>query len=133
MARSSSKRPPIANFGGYRLAKRRVNNSAYLHDKREQIAREIFDLVTANITNIVNFKDGSVKPIEEIPEKDLKAIKKISVAKDGTMTIEMENKAPYIKIMAQVTGMLDKAENENKPSIVGINLQAPEVIEVDEK
>jgi len=123
MARSSTKIPPLGRFGGVRMVQRRIGRSETLHQHKEAVAAELLSLGTANITDIVNL-DGSVKPLDQIPEHALRAIKRISATKDG-VTIEMFDKVAVLRVLAKASGMLDVEKNEDKPSIVGINMKGP--------
>jgi hypothetical protein len=123
MARSSTKIPPLGRFGGVRMVQRRIGRSETLHQHKEAVAAELLSLGTANITDIVNL-DGTVKPLDQIPEHALRAIKRISATKDG-VTIEMFDKVAVLRVLAKASGMLDVEKNEDKPSIVGINMKGP--------
>lgn len=126
------KRPPLGRYGGVRMVQRRVGTSETLYQNKEAIAAELLTLGTSSIMDIVNL-DGTVKPIDEIPEYALRAVKKIQVTKDGNLTIEMHDKVSTLRTLAKAVGMLDGAEaNQDKPSIVGINMKGPtaEYIEV---
>ena len=129
MAEGSDKRPPIGRFGGVKMVQRRIGRSETLHQNKEAVAQELIALGTANITDIVNL-DGSIKPLDEIPEHALRAIKRISVRGDD-VTIEMHDKVSVLRTLAKASGMLDAEKNEDKPSIVGINMKGP-VIEVED-
>lgn len=129
MAEGSDKRPPIGRFGGVRMVQRRIGRSETLHQNKEAVASELIALGTANITDIVNL-DGTIKPLDEIPEHALRAIKKISVRGDD-VTIEMHDKVSVLRVLAKASGMLDTEKNEDKPSIVGINMKGP-VIDVED-
>jgi len=120
----SDKRPPIGRFGGVRMVQRRIGRSETLYQHKEAVAAELISLGTANITDVVNL-DGTVKPIDDIPEHALKAIKKISVRGDD-ITIEMHDKVSVLRVLAKAAGMLDAEQNEDKPSIVGINIKGPD-------
>lgn len=123
MAKDSDKRPPIGRFGGVRMVQRRIGRSETLYQHKEAVAQELIALGTANITDIVNL-DGTVKPMDQIPDHALRAIKKISANKDG-VTIEMHDKVSVLRVLAKAAGMLDAEKNEDKPSIVGINMKGP--------
>jgi len=105
------------------MVQRRIGRSETLHQHKEAVAAELLSLGTANITDIVNL-DGSVKPLDQIPEHALRAIKRISANKDG-VTIEMFDKVAVLRVLAKASGMLDVEKNEDKPSIVGINMKGP--------
>jgi len=121
----SEKRPPLGRFGGVRMVQRRIGRSETLYQNKEAVAQELIALGTANITDIMNL-DGSIKDYDQIPEHALRAIKKISVRGDD-VTIEMHDKVSVLRVLAKAAGMLDAEQNEDKPSIVGINMKGPTI------
>ena len=123
----SDKRPPLGRFGGVRMVQRRIGRSETLYQNKEAVAQELIALGTANITDIMNL-DGSIKDYDQIPEHALRAIKKISVRGDD-VTIEMHDKVSVLRVLAKAAGMLDAEQNEDKPSIVGINMKGPTIEE----
>jgi hypothetical protein len=128
MAKGSDKRPPIGRFGGVRLVQRRIGRSETLYANKEMVATELLNIGTTRITDIVNL-DGSVKDIDEIPEEALSAIKRISAGPDGRVTIELFDKVGVLRVLAKASGLLDAEANQEKPSIIGINMRGPELIE----
>lgn len=123
MART--RQTPIGRFGGVRLAQRRIRTSETLENNKEAVAQELIALGTTSITEIMNL-DGSMRPLDEIPDYALRAIKKIVPMPDGRVSIELHDKVSVLRILAKAAGFLDNPEKENdKPSIVGINMRGP--------
>ena len=120
----SDQRPPLGRFSGVRHVQKRIGRSETLHQHKEAVAQELIALGTTNITDIVNL-DGTVKPIEDIPEHALRAIKKISV-RGADITIELHDKVAVLRVLAKAAGMLDTEKDEERPSIVGINMRGPD-------
>lgn len=77
--------------------------------------------------------DGNikVKASKDIPENALQAIKSIKIDRDGQVSIEMWDKVGILRILAKASGLLDNPEESDKPSVIGINIKAPEVIDND--
>ena len=81
-----------------------------------------------------------VKASKDIPEHALQAIKSIKVNerhdKDGgsvrTLDIELYDKVGVLRILAKASGLLDSPEESDKPSVIGINVKAPEIIDMEE-
>ena len=76
-----------------------------------------------------------LKDPENIPDAALRSIKKIKVSgKDGeNLEIEMHDKIRSLQTVAKAAGLLDQPEQESdKPSVIGIQIQGPDVIEVKE-
>jgi hypothetical protein len=71
-----------------------------------------------------------VKAAHQIPEHALQAIKNIRVKtdRDGNSTLEVElyDKVGVLRILAKASGLLDSPDESDKPSVIGITVQAPE-------
>ena len=118
------KRPPLGRYGGVRPVQRKLKTSETLYKNKEYIAAELLTLATSSIMDIMDL-DGNVKPLDQIPEHALRAIKKITLTQHG-VNIEMHDKVATLRVLAKAVGMLDGPEkNEDKPSIVGINMRGP--------
>jgi hypothetical protein len=124
MAKGKDKRPPVGRFGGVRMVQRRIGRSETLYQNKEAVAAELLNIGTTNITDIVNL-DGTVKDIADIPEEALAAIKRISTGADGRVTIELFDKVATLRVLAKASGLLDAEANQEKPSIIGINMRGP--------
>ena len=107
---TSDKLPPLGRFGGVRQVQQRIRRSETLHQHKEAVAQELISLGTANITDIMNL-DGTVKPMSEIPDHALRAIKKISVRGDD-VTIEMHDKVAVLRVLAKAAGMLETEKDQ---------------------
>jgi hypothetical protein len=126
MARTRKQNPPIGRFGGAEIVKRNLGRSEALYQNKEVVAAELIAIGTALITDIVDFATGDVKPLDQIPDYALASIKKITASPSG-MSIELFDKVSVLRILAKATGMLDMEKNQDKPSIVGINMKGPDV------
>ena len=72
-----------------------------------------------------------VKASKDIPEHALQAIKSIKIDKDGMIAVEFWDKVQTLRLLAKASGLLDNPEESDKPSVIGINIKAPEVIDED--
>jgi len=70
-----------------------------------------------------------VKASKDIPEHALQAIKSIKIDKDGMIAVEFWDKVQTLRLLAKASGLLDNPEESDKPSVIGINIKAPEVID----
>lgn len=118
--------PPVGRFGGARMVQRRIGRSETLAQNKEAVAAELIAMGTARITDIIDIHTGLVRPIEDIPDEALAAIKKVTVGQHGT-TIEMFDKVSVLRVLAKASGMLDVEKNIDKPSIIGINMKGPDL------
>lgn len=140
MARSprlANQIPSLKNWGGVRSVQRRLERSQTIVENREAVAYALLCMANTRITDIMTWdEDGNVKvkASSQIPEHALQAIKNIRVTrgKDGAQTLEVElyDKVGVLRLLAKASGLLDNPDDgEDKPSVIGINVQAP--IEMD--
>lgn len=122
------------------MIQKRLERSGTLEANREAVAYALLSMANTKITDLMTWDDAGnvkVKPPSEIPEHALHAIKKISsrVDRDGTayLDIELYDKVQVLRLLAKASGLLDQADNTDKPSVIGINVKAPTVIDVEEK
>ena len=78
--------------------------------------------------------DGNVKvrASKDIPEHALQSIKSIKIDRDGMIAIEFWDKVQTLRLLAKASGLLDNPDDSDKPSVIGINVKAPEVIDGNE-
>jgi hypothetical protein len=127
MARTRKQLPPIGRFGGAGLVQRSIGRSETLFQNKEVIAAELIAMGTTRLTDIIDLHTGVVKPIEEIPDYALASIKKIRVT-DAGIELELFDKVGVLRVLAKASGLLDTESNQDKPSIVGINMKGPEPV-----
>ena len=133
----ASQIPSLNGWGGIRAVKNKLGRSDTLLQNREAVSYTLLCMGHTKITDIMTWDSAGniqVKPSDQIPEHALQAIKTIKqrVDKDGNsyLDIEMFDKVGVLRLLAKASGLLDNPEGESdKPSVIGINVQAPEVIE----
>lgn len=135
--------PSLKNYGGVRTIQKTLARSATLENNREAVAYALLCMANTRIDEIMTWDENGnvkVKASKDIPEHALQAIKSIksreTYDKDGgvirTIDIELFDKVGVLRLMAKASGLLDQQQETDKPSIIGINIKAPEVIDVDE-
>ena len=80
-----------------------------------------------------------VKASHDIPEHALQAIKSIKsntrYDKEGnattTLDIELFDKIGVLRLLAKASGLLDQAQESDKPSVIGVNIVAPDPIDAE--
>lgn len=138
MARpKTDKTNPIVRYGGVKMIQKRIKRSEIIDHNKDAVAQELVNLSTSNITDVLDWQGGKVflKDPANIPDAALRSIKKIKVSgKDGeNLEIEMHDKIRSLQTVAKAAGLLDQPEQESdKPSVIGIQIQGPDVIEVKE-
>jgi len=104
------------------------------------VAYTLLCMANTKITDIMTWDSAGnvqIKASEDIPEHALQAIKNIKqrTDKDGNsyLDIELHDKIGVLRLLAKASGLLDNPDDgSDKPSVIGINVQAPETIEVKE-
>ena len=131
-------KPPLNRFGGIRVVERRINKSEVLDHHKDAVAQEIVDIARANIGHIMewdgkgNVKVKDSKDIEEFAIKSIKRIKVIPGKNGDTLEVEMHDKVAILRRLAKAQGLLESENNVNTPSVVGITMHGPEVIDAEE-
>ena len=126
-------------FGGVRIVQKRIQKSEVLEHHKDAVAQELIDIATSSIDEIIDWDSSGyvrVKSPDEISNKAIKAIKKIKMTptKEGPqLEVELHDKVSVLRTLAKATGMMDKQEDLDKPSVVGIVMHGPEqpIIDVE--
>jgi formylmethanofuran:tetrahydromethanopterin formyltransferase len=91
-------------------------------------------MANTKITDIMEWDETGqikVKASKDIPDHALQAIKSIKVNKDGNLELELYDKVGVLRLLAKASGLLDNPEDSDKPSVIGINIKAPDVTDVE--
>ena len=132
---------PTGRFGGVKKLEDRLRGrSAVIAHNKEGIAQSLVDLARANLTDVIEWDEQGnvkVKASKEIPDAVASAIKKVKVtrSKDGqpTLEIEMHDKVSVLRVLAKSAGLLEVPQEESQaPSVVGITMHGPDVVQVRE-
>lgn len=136
--------PSLEGWGGVRSVHQRLKRSETLIQNREAVSYALLSMANTKLTDIMSWDDQGniqVKPSDQIPEHALHAIKSIKVNertdKNGevqrTLDIELFDKVGVLRLLAKASGLLDNNNDEERPSVIGINIQSPDIIDVESK
>lgn len=136
----SSVIPPLTNWGGVRSVQRRLDRSTTLVANKEAVAYALLSMANTKLTDIMTWDDQGnvkVKASHDIPEHALHAIKsiKVSTRKDAdgnafsTLDIELYDKVGVLRLLAKASGLLDSPDDNDKPSVIDINVVPPRPLE----
>ena len=132
--------PPLKNYGGVRLIQKRLERSGTLEANREAVAYALLSMANTKLSDIMEWDSSGnvmVKASKDIPEYALHAIKKLTsrTDRDGNSYIEIElhDKVQVLRLLAKASGLLDGGDNGDKPSVIGINIKAPTMIDVNDE
>jgi len=125
--------PSLKNWGGIRSIQRRMERSGTMLGNKEAIAYQILAMMNTKLTDIMSWdEDGKVKikPSHQIPEHALQSIKNIKVRtdRDGNTSLEIElfDKVGVLRLAAKASGLLDAPDDGDKPSVIDVNVVAPD-------
>ena len=131
-------RSPTGRFGGVKSLERRLRgrNDVIMQNK-DAVSQALLDIASANLTDVITWDEAGnvrVKASAEIPDHVARAIKKIRVSKsdkgEPTLELEMHDKISVLRVLAKSAGLLEAPPPEsNTPSVVGIKMVGPEVVE----
>ena len=131
-SRVSNQIPSLKNWGGVRSIERRLERSSTIVANREAVAYALLCMANTKITDIMDWDESGnvrVKRASDIPEHALQAIKNIRVRtdKDGNNTLEVElyDKVGVLRLLAKASGLLDNPDDNEKPSVIDVNVVAP--------
>jgi hypothetical protein len=135
MAETKNKSKPIpslSGYGGVRTLQKNLEKSTTLAANREAVAYSLLCMANTKITDVMEWDDdGNVKvrASKDIPEHALQSIKSIKIDRDGMIAIEFWDKVQTLRLLAKASGLLDNPDDSDKPSVIGINVKAPETID----
>lgn len=128
----SSQIPSLKNWGGIRSVQRRLERSATIVANREAVAYSLLCMANTKITDIMDWDEAGnvrVKAASQIPDHALQSIKSIRAKtdRDGNSTLEIElyDKVGVLRLLAKASGLLDNPDQEDKPSVIDVNVVAP--------
>ena len=123
--------PRMNNLGGVRDIKKKLRGSDVIFQNRDKLAEALLSISQAKVTDVVDWDDQgkvSIKNLDEIPEHALQSIKKIKarpVGESFEVEIEMIDKVRVLQMLAKSAGILDKEHESEKPSVIEVNMVAP--------
>mgnify|MGYP003635509223 FL=1 len=100
---------------------------------REAVTQELTALAASEITDVLFWDETgrvTLTSADQLEPRVRKAIKKVKVTpgRNGTsIEVEMHDKIAPLRLLAKHTGMFDGVQDQNKPSVIGINLKGPVV------
>jgi len=124
--------PRLDELGGVRALQKSMERSRAVVANREAIAFELLSMATTRMTDLVEWDSQGnvrVKSVEEMPVHATAAIKKVVMTRgkegESRMEVEMFDKVQVLRVLAKASGLLDKAESDDKPSVIDVQLVRP--------
>ena len=139
MAETKNKNKPIpslSGYGGVRALQKNLERSTTIAANREAVAYSLLCMANTKLSDIMEWDEAGnvkVKASKDIPEHAMQAIKRIKTnPKTGEIEIELWDKVQTLRLLAKASGLLDNPDESDKPSVIGINVKAPETFDNEE-
>jgi len=139
MAETKNKNKPIpslSGYGGVRALQKNLERSTTIAANREAVAYSLLCMANTKLSDIMEWdEEGNikVKASKDIPEAAMQSIKRIKTdPRTGAIEIELWDKVQTLRLLAKASGLLDNPDESDKPSVIGINVKAPEIIDNEE-
>jgi hypothetical protein len=100
-------------------------------NKRDAVLAEIEAIGSVAITDVLQWdSSGNVNVIDsnKLPLHVQKAIKKVKVIPTqhgNSIEVEMHDKLSALRLLSKHHGLLETGSDENRPTIIGINMRGP--------
>ena len=125
--------PSLSGYGGVRKLQKSLERSNTLAANREAVAYSLLCMANTKLSDIMEWDENGnvkVKASKDIPEHAMQAIKRIKTnPKTGEIEIELWDKVQTLRLLAKASGLLDNPEESDRPSVIGINVKAPEILD----
>jgi len=102
-------------------------------DRREAVVQELEAIAAGEATDVIRWDAmGQVQltPSDQLPERARRSIKKVKVtpnAHGNTIEVEMHDKLSALRLLAKHRGLLEPNSDDQRPSMIGINVTGPKV------
>jgi hypothetical protein len=138
MAKTIKNKKPmesLAGYGGVRSLQKKIERSKTIVANKEAVTYSMLSMANATLLDIMEWdKDGMrFKDSKDIPDHVAQAIREIKFNDQGQIIdIKLQDKPAILRLLAKASGLLDNPEESDKPSVIGINVRAPEVIDIED-
>ncbi len=108
-------------------------------DRREAVVQELEAIGAGEATDVIQWDDMgrvTLTPSDQLSDRARRAIKKVKVTPNqfgNTIEVEMHDKLSALRLLAKHRGLLEPNANDQKPSMIGINITGPtaRIVEID--
>ena len=108
-------------------------------DRREAVVQELEAIGAGEATDVIQWDDMgrvTLTPSDQLSDRARRAVKKVKVTPNqfgNTIEVEMHDKLSALRLLAKHRGLLEPNANDQKPSMIGINITGPtaRIVEID--
>ena len=105
--------------------------------RREAVVQELEAIAAGEATDVIQWDDMgrvTLTPSDQLSERAKRSVKKVKVTPNqfgNTIEVEMHDKIAALRLLAKHRGLLEPNANDQKPSMIGINITGPKATIVD--
>jgi len=107
--------------------------------RREAVVQELEAIGAGEATDVIQWDDMgrvTLTPSDQLSERAKRAIKKVKVTPNqfgNQIEVEMHDKLSALRLLAKHRGLLEPNANDQKPSMIGINITGPtaKIVEIE--
>jgi len=102
-------------------------------ERKEAVIQELEAIAAGEATDVISWDAmGQVqsKPSDQLSERAKRSIKKVKVtpnAHGNQIEVEMHDKLSALRLLAKHRGLLEPNSDDQRPSMIGINVTGPKV------
>lgn len=126
----SAKKPPT-------IRQQRAALASQDEERREAVVQELEAIGAGEATDVIQWDDMgrvTLTPSSALPERARRSIKKVKVTPNqfgNQIEVEMHDKIAALRLLAKHRGLLEPNADNQKPSMIGINITGPKATIVD--
>ena len=107
--------------------------------RREAVVQELEAIAAGEATDVIQWDDMgrvTLTPSDQLSERAKRSVKKVKVTPNqwgNTIEVEMHDKLSALRLLAKHRGLLEPNSDNQKPSMIGINITGPttSIVEID--
>lgn len=107
--------------------------------RREAVVQELEAIGAGEATDVIQWDDMgrvTLTPSDQLSDRAKRAVKKVKVTPNqfgNSIEVEMHDKLSALRLLAKHRGLLEPNSDNQKPSMIGINITGPttSIVEID--
>ena len=107
--------------------------------RREAVVQELEAIGAGEATDVIQWDDigrVTLTPSDQLSDRARRAVKKVKVTPNqfgNQIEVEMHDKLSALRLLAKHRGLLEPNANDQKPSMIGINITGPttKIVEIE--
>jgi hypothetical protein len=107
--------------------------------RREAVVQELEAIGAGEATDVIQWDDMgrvTLTPSDQLSDRARRSVKKVKVTPNqfgNQIEVEMHDKLSALRLLAKHRGLLEPNANDQKPSMIGINITGPtaKIVEIE--